>query len=124
MDGTFSIQGSNQKRALASNKVDHYFNSETCVDSSTVDGGLASTVVGLFMPVRGDDKIESQTKDLRDNYRTVLLEDAEGKCLGLAAQRHSGYGLEKQVAEYDTLWADSRPEAPDYTFELQARVDI
>ena len=55
------------------------------------------------MPVRGDDKVESQTKDLRDSYRTVLLEDAEGKCLGLAAQWHSGYGLEKQVAEYDTL---------------------
>ena len=118
VDGTFSHQGSNQKRAINSGAVDHMYDMQTNFDAATIDGGLGATVVGWFMPVRGA-FVKTIAKDLNKNSRTVLLEDNKGSCRGLSAQRHSGYGALRQVADFDKLWAHERPDAPDYTFRLQ-----
>ena len=119
LDGTFGHQGRNQKRSLNACDVDHYRDAKTCAESSTVGGGLTAHVVGVYMPIRGD-KPKTTAKGLGEYSLVRLAEDAEGNCLGLEAQRHSGYGAFNQIADFDGLWVGGdRPDAPDYTCELQ-----
>ena len=99
-----------------------FYDSKTCFDAATNDGGLSHTTFVIFLPVRPDKTPETRVKNLGHYHQSVLVEAADGGPQQLLGRKHSGHGPGTITLTHGpAAWVgDALPGAPAFTSQVQA----